>query len=210
MDKVFIYWNNSNIFIEAQRLAEEREEGPDARFRVRIHFDNLMRLAHADRPVEKAFAVGSAPPEMEQLWNRMESNGIKVELFDRGNSRRGEQEMPDRLLQLRMLQDALDYDGDPGTVVLLKGDGAGYTEGAGFQSELERMHRRGWQVEILSWAHSCNQRMRRWVEENGAFVALDDFFDSVAFLEPSRSASSNITRSCAPRLGATPHGVIGF
>ena len=50
MDRVFIYWDNSNIFYEAQRLAEERNEGTDARYRVRINFDNLLRLAHADRP----------------------------------------------------------------------------------------------------------------------------------------------------------------
>ena len=49
MDEVFVYWDNSNIFHEMQRLAEERNEGPDARYRVRIHFDNLLRLAHADR-----------------------------------------------------------------------------------------------------------------------------------------------------------------
>ena len=29
MDRVFIYWDNSNIFHEAQRLAEERSEGPN-------------------------------------------------------------------------------------------------------------------------------------------------------------------------------------
>ena len=28
MERVFIYWDNSNIFIEAQRLAEEFEEEP--------------------------------------------------------------------------------------------------------------------------------------------------------------------------------------
>ena len=54
MDKVFIYWDNSNIFHEAQRLAEERNNGPDARYRVRINFSNMLRLAHADRPVERA------------------------------------------------------------------------------------------------------------------------------------------------------------
>ncbi len=186
MDKVFIYWDNSNIFHEAQRLAEERNGGPDARYRVRINFDNVLRLAHADRPVEKAFAAGSVPPEMRQLWNRMESQGVEVQLFDRGSSGAGEQEMPDRLLQLRMLEDALDYNGNPGIVALLIGDGAGYLEGAGFHRTLERMHNRGWRVEILSWAHSCNQRMRRWAEDNGAFVPLDDFYDSVTFLEPSR------------------------
>ena len=186
MNSVFIYWDNSNIFHEAQRLAEEREGGPNARYRVRVHFDNLLRLAHADRPIERALAVGSVPPEMRQLWNRMENNGVEVQLFDRGSPERGEQEMPDRLLQLRMLEDALDYNGDPGIVTLLTGDGAGYLEGAGFHSTLERMHRRGWRVEILSWAHSCNQRMRRWAQENGVFVPLDDFYDAITFMEPSR------------------------
>ena len=97
--------------------------------------------------------------------------------------------MPDRLLQLRMLEDALDYNGDPAVVVLLTGDGAGYLEGAGFHSTLKRMHRRGWRVEILSWAHSCNQRMRRWAGENGVFVALDDFYEAITFMEPSRPGS---------------------
>ncbi len=185
MSGVFIYWDNSNIFIEAQRLAEERNEGPEARRRVRVHFENMFLLAQAGRPMEKALAAGSVPPELRQLWNRLESRGGDVQLFDRGSMERGEQEMPDRILQLRMLEDGWDYNGDPGTVVMLTGDGAGYLEGAGFHRTLERMHRRGWKIEILSWAHSCNQRMRRWAEENGAFVALDDFFDSVTFMEPS-------------------------
>ena len=187
MDRVFIYWDNSNIFHEAQRFAEERSEGPYARFRVRVHFDNMLRLAHADRTIERALAAGSIPPEMRQLWNRLEGRGVEVSLFDRGSHERGEQEMPDRVLQLRMLEDALDFNGNPGIVVLLTGDGAGYLEGAGFHSTLERMHLRGWRVEILSWAHSCNQRMRRWAEDNGVFVPLDDFYESITFLEPSRS-----------------------
>lgn len=186
MDRVFIYWDNSNIFHEAQRLAEEQDEGPGARYRVRIHFENLLRLAHANRPLQKAVVAGSVPPEMRQLWNRMESAGIEAHLFDRGAVHRGEQEMPDRVLQLRMLEDALDFNGDPGIVVLLTGDGAGYLEGTGFHSTLERMHKRGWRVEILSWAHSTNQRMRRWAEANGIFVALDDFYRAITFMNPSR------------------------
>ena len=186
MDSVFIYWDNSNVFLEAQRIAEERGEGRYARDRVRINFDNTFRLAEAGRPVQRAFAAGSIPPEMRQLWNRLESTGVEVHLFDRGQPDRGEQGMPDQMLQLRMLEDALDYNGAPGVVVLLTGDGAGYLEGAGFHSTLERMHRRGWRVEILSWAHACNQRMRRWAEENGVFVPLDDFYEAITFMEPSR------------------------
>lgn len=186
MDRVFVYWDNSNIFHEAQRLAENRGEGPGARYRVRIHFENMLRLANADRPMERALAAGSVPPEMRQLWNRLEGAGVEARLFDRGSPDRGEQETPDRMLQLQMLRDAADYNGNPGVVVLLTGDGAGYHEGAGFHSDLERMHRRGWRVEILSWRHSTNQRMRRWAEANGLFVSLDDHYDAITFMTPSR------------------------
>ena len=190
MGGVFIYWDNSNIFHEAQRLAGERNEGPDARYRVRINFDALLQLVQAERPLMHAVAAGSVPSEMRHLWNRLENMGVEVKLFDRGDPERGEQDIPDRVLQLRMLEDALDNNGNPGIVVLLTGDGAGYSEGAGFHSTLERMHKRGWKVEIVSWAHSCNQRMRRWAEENGIFVALDDFYDAVTYLEPSRPGSA--------------------
>ena len=80
MDKVFVYWDNSNIFIGARAEAEERE-GAAARYRVRIS-------------------------------------------------------------QLQMLRDFADYNGDPGIVVLLTGDGQGFYDGAGFHADLERMHRR--------------------------------------------------------------------
>ena len=186
MEGVFIYWDNSNILHEAQRLAVQREADANARYRVCIEFENLLRLAHADREVKRALAVGSVPPEMRQLWNRMEAMGVEVKLFDRGDSSKGEQDVLDRLLQLRMLEDALDFNGDPGIAVVLTGDGAGYYEGTGFHSTLERMRRRDWRVEILSWAHACNQRMRRWADDNGAFVSLDDFYDSITFMEPSR------------------------
>ena len=198
MDNVFIYWDNSNNFHEAQRFAESSNDGPDARYRVRINFDNMYRLAHADRPVKHAVAAGSVPPEMRQLWNRMENLGVDVNLFDRGDPQRGEQEMPDRVLQLRMLEDALDYNGDPGIAVLLTGDGAGYVEGSGFHSTLERMKRRNWRIEILSWEHSCNRRMRQWAQQNGVFVPLDDFYESITFTVPSREGY----QFAAPRYSA--------
>lgn len=184
MDRVFIYWDNSNIFIGAQAEAEERE-GASARHRVRVNFRNMMKLASAERPVEKAIAAGSVPPELRRLWNRLESEGIKVELVDRGSVERGEQQGPDRILQLQMLRDFADYNGDTGVAVVLTGDGQGFYDGAGFHADLERMHRRGWRVEVISWANSCNQRMRRWVEENGVFIPLDDYYEAVTFLNPS-------------------------
>ena len=70
--------------------------------------------------------------------------------------------------------------------MLLTGDGAGYAHSRGFHSTLERMHRRGWGVEVLSWAHSCNRGMREWAETRGLFIPLDDYYDAITFREPSR------------------------
>lgn len=61
----------------------------------------------------------------------------------------------------------------------------GYLEGAGPYSTLERMYKRRSRIEILSWAHSCNQRMRSWAQEHGVVVPLDDSYESITFTEPS-------------------------
>ncbi|MGU9951764.1 MAG: NYN domain-containing protein [Gammaproteobacteria bacterium WSBS_2016_MAG_OTU1] len=203
MKKVYIYWDNSNIFHEVQRLAEEQNGTPSARDRVHINFDNLLCLAQADREMGRLIAAGSVPPEMKQLWKRMENKGVEVELFDRIVERNGGRETPDRFLQLRMMENGINNIDTPGIVVLLTidsdSDGAEYSKGYGFHRTLERLHKRGWQVEILSWAHACNRRMREWAEENGTFIALDDFYNSITFFESSRQG-----HELAPARGSAP------
>ena len=181
MKKVFIYLDNSNIFISAQEAAVERE-GEVARARVRIHFRNLLALAHADRPIERAIAVGSIPPELRQVWNRLENEDVEVQLLERG-ALHGSEQGVDQVLQTIMLRDTVDYNGVPGIAVLLTGDGSGFVDGVGFHADIERMHGRGWDIEVLSWRHSCNRRMREWAEKNGKFIALDNFYNSITFLE---------------------------
>ena len=183
MENVFIYWDNSNIFISVRGVAVERE-GATARHRVRVDFRNLLMLARAGRDIERAIAVGSVPPELRHVWNRMENEGVTVELLERG-AIEGREQGVDQTLQTAMLRDALDYNGDPGIAVLLTGDGSGFIDGVGFHADLERMHRREWRIEVLSWRHSCNRRMREWAEENGTFVALDDFYENITFLGPA-------------------------
>ena len=87
MDKVFIYWDNSNIFVGGQQAAIEREGGT-ARYRTRIHFQNLLVLAYAGREIERAIAVGSVPPELRHVWNRLENEGVTVRLLERGATER--------------------------------------------------------------------------------------------------------------------------
>ena len=197
VDKAFIYWDNSNIFIGAQHVAVERE-GEGARARVRVHFGHLLELARAGRPIGHATAVGSVPPELRHVWNRLENEGVSVQRFERG-SLHGREQGVAQALQTAMLRNGFDYNGDPGIAVMLTGDGAGFHDGVGFHADLERMRRRGWRVEVLSWRHSCNRGMREWAEANGSFVTLDDFYESITFLEvpaPGQPAA-------APRYAAS-------
>lgn len=113
MDSIFLYWDNSNIFISAQGLAAERE-GWGARSRVRIHFPSMIQLARRQRPIGPALAVGSVPPELRSVWKGLEAEGIEVQLFERGKLG-GQEQGVDQALQTAMLRDALDNNGDPGT-----------------------------------------------------------------------------------------------
>ena len=120
--------------------------------------------------------AGSIPPELTTLW---ENKGVQVELCNRHGH--GEQQMPDRALQMEILHDCITNLDSPGVMVLLTGDRAGYSRGKGFQVNLESVHSMGWSVEVLLWLNSCNAS---WVVSNGSFCALDKFYWAITVLEP--------------------------
>jgi hypothetical protein len=181
---VYLFVDNSNIFISAKAVAETRE-GRAARDSVRLQFENLLLLAHAGRDLAKAFVVGSIPPEQRTVWDRMTAaTGIVPELYERGSLSGGEQGL-DQCLQVHMLR-ALSDNPDPQISVLLTGDGAGYDDGVGFHADMARLHAAGWGIEVLSWGRSCRRTLREWATANGCFVSLDEYYESVTFLEGGR------------------------
>jgi len=180
---VYLFWDNSNIYIPAQNVAAKRE-GIHAPKAVRIQFDNLRQLAVAGRTLGAAVCVGSIPPDMKELWDRLRKTGVKVELFERGGES-GQEQGVDQCLQVHILRAGLDNP-DPQIAVLLTGDGKGYLDGVGYHADIERLQKRGWGVEVLSWDVACNARLRQWATNNGVYVPLESFYDSVTFLEGSR------------------------
>ena len=138
--EVYIFWDNSNIFISALAVGAKRE-GFFSHNVLRIDFRKLLHLAHADRPVARAFAAGSIPPELREVWDRLQEAGVEVELQERGSESHTEQGI-DARLQVAMLREMADN--SPQIAVLLTGDGAGYADNKGFHADLERMERKGW------------------------------------------------------------------
>ena len=185
---VYVYWDNSNIFLGARDVAEHLEHDvPNIRMRVRVDFRKLLLLAHDERPLKRTVAAGSIPPAMEELWHRLANDGkVHVDLFNRHGY--DEQGVPDTVLQWEILLNAINIK-PPGVMVLLTGDGAGY-QGKGFLKVLKSVHHLGWKVELLAWRWSCNEGMLQWVQENGLFVPLDEFYASITFLEGSPSRDS--------------------
>jgi NYN domain len=183
-DRVHIVWDNSNIFISGRSVCDKLEYRPNE---FRIYFENLIDLAADNRKVEQVFCVGSVPPPTDSVWGHIQKKtGKKPELYERG-AESGKEQAIDQALQTRMLRLGYDYD-PPETLVLLSGDGSGYLEGTGFFADIKRLHRIGWDVEVVAWRDHCKRPMRAWAEENGVFVALDDFYASVTFLNASRRA----------------------
>ena len=65
-------------------MAEERKHGAVMAQRcVRINFANLLLLAHTRRPVRRLAAAGSIPTNLCALWDKIQNEGVKADLFDR-------------------------------------------------------------------------------------------------------------------------------
>lgn len=180
-DFVNLYVDNSNIFIEAQRIAGRRGEDASA---CRLYFNNFIDLALQGRPVKEVVWGGSVPPARDSVWDHLRNKGVEPELIPR--SRSGENETVDHIIQLRMHRHGRKYRGQPGTMIVGTGDGKGYDDEDGFLFDLEGFLEEGWKIEVMSWEHSCHRRLRKFAEENGKFVNLDHFFEQITFIKDGR------------------------
>ena len=179
-----IFWDNSNIWLVGRGVCQQREPGDEAAFR--IHFGNLLDFIVGNRLVHYAFVGGSVPPNNDPLWQRFDSLGIRVNKQERGAATGGEVAV-DEIIQLEMANRVLDA-GAPETMVLLTGDGAGYADGQGFIKQLERAHKHGWEIEVVSWDGGCNRYLKAFAQAHGTYRALEPAYDTVTFINNKRWA----------------------
>jgi hypothetical protein len=179
---VSIFWDNSNIWLVGKRVCSQIEPGDEYAFR--IDFEKLLDFALNGRPLDYAFVGGSVPPSTDSLWKRFTDLGIEVETQERGQAS-GSEIGVDQIIQLSIANRILDSE-IPGTLVLLTGDGSGYSDGKGFLKQLERAHKHGWQVEVLSWDAGCNRHLRQFAAENGLYRSLEPVYKQVSFINNKR------------------------
>ena len=179
-----LFWDNSNIWIVGQNVCSIREPGNE--FEFRIHFSNLFYYVCQNRTVNYAFLAGSIPPENDAVWNRFKSLGIEVDRQERGAG--GGEIAVDEAIQLAMANRIIDCD-SPETMVLLTGDGAGYTQGRRFVKQLERAMKKGWNIEIVSWDIGINRRLKDFATRNGTYIQLEVAYDDITFINNKRWAN---------------------
>jgi len=84
----------------------------------------------------------------------------------------------------------------PGLLVLVTGDGAGWTRGDGMLAAAQRLARQGWAVEVLAWGDSLNRHLAAWASRPPhALVELDAFYRASTYVERGRgSGTLDLTR----------------
>lgn len=180
-----LFWDNSNIWLVGQQLCKKKEAGHQQDFR--IHFKNLFDFAVNSRQVDYAYVAGSIPPASDPLWNYFKKLGVNVEKQERGESTGGEIAV-DAAIQLQMANRILDCE-FPSHLVLLTGDGSGYSDGKGFIKQLERALNHNWTIEVVSWDNGCNRHLKKFAVDNGTYRSLDPVYNSVTFVNNHRWAT---------------------
>lgn len=181
---MFIFWDNSNIHISGLRVMEKMEPTqPKELFRT--NFKNLFSLVKNGRDVDAAYLSGSIPPPSNSLWAYLQNMGIQLQLLNK-TAEGTEQESVDMSLQTMMLRTAIDHLSNPSTIAVLTGDGAGKQLGEGFLTDLKRIKDMQWNIEVYAWEISCNRYLKEFAEQNGKFIALETYYDSITFLKEDR------------------------
>jgi NYN domain len=176
---VHLFVDLSNIFLGARQMATTLHEYPPA---LRLSAEHLHRVMAAGRPVASATLVANAMvPEAALRHFRPWFRVLRAET----GRQTGTEQSADQLLQNAIFLELL-QPSEPGIVVLATGDGAGWRDGRGFIPTLIAARRRGFAVEVVSFAASLNPALRDLADATGMLVELDDYYFAVTFLEGLR------------------------
>ncbi len=183
---LFVYVDNSNVWIEGQRisavkkgLAKSTHDAMERKVLAHWSYDfgRLYELAcPSGMKIGRSILFGSRPPVNDSLWQRAEAGGFQVTALDR-NAANKEKKVDTSLTQM-INDDYIDHmkpeRGD--MLVLVAGDGD-------FVPTINSLKRRGIRVRVVFWRHATSRELREAADE---FVELDPHFDWLS-LHQSRS-----------------------
>lgn len=178
---LFVYVDNSNIWIEGQRasavqkgLAKDAWEAMDQGILDRgwtYDFGRLYELAcPPDAQIGRSILLGSRPPKNDSLWQRARDEGFEVEVFDRSAANK-EKRVDTRLVTVIMEDSFQHMRSDRGdTAVIVAGDGD-------YVPAVESLHQRGLRARVVCWKHATNRDLQQMADE---YQPLDPHLDHLS------------------------------
>lgn len=170
MDRLHIFLDNSNVWIEGQRAATGAGLGDDRKDAAyRIDFGELLKLVGAGRAIVQANLYGSEPPPNDSVWNIAKDRGFTPTVFKRNFQNR--EKKVDTQLCVDVTRAVYSHMPTDRTMVLVAGD-------ADYMPAIEVALQRGWKVEVYFWANA-NRELRQ--DDRFAFVDLTPHAFKVGF-----------------------------
>ncbi len=174
MNGLHLFIDNSNIFIEAQRVARNKFYYDDELVvRLRICYGSLLEVIRQSRTLKETVLVGSRPPQNDALWEKLKELQVEPRIFDRSPS--GKEKRVDAELT-NAIRDTLEDNPTPGIIAIVAGD-------QDYVPTLNRCVKKNWKVEIYFWDQASSELKSL---PNTNFISLDEYFEKITFREKSR------------------------
>lgn len=175
MNGLHLFIDNTNIFIEAQRVAREKYFYDDELvIRLRIDYGSLLNKVRDGRKLMETVLVGSRPPQKDTVWNTLKTLGIEPRIFDRSIFTGKEKKVDAELTNA--IRDTLEDNLKPGTIAIVAGD-------KDYIPTLERCVKRKWNVEVYFWSQASGELKKM---TGVKFINLDSFFTDITFKQKQR------------------------
>jgi hypothetical protein len=183
---VFTYVDNSNVWIEGQRiqavkrgLAHDVRDAMDRNVGAPWAYD-FGRLYEPVCPpraqVGRSILLGSRPPPNDSVWERAHAEGFEVEVFNRNVANKEKQ--VDTSIVTTMLDDSYQHmkpdRGD--TAVLVAGDGD-------YVPSVKSIQKRCLHAWVVFWKHATSRELRETAHH---FSEHDQCFDYLTWPELGR------------------------
>jgi uncharacterized LabA/DUF88 family protein len=181
--RIFIFVDNSNIFIEGQKEYGNSHFNRELGLRYRLDFGKLFEyIARSrgdiffDTDSGKTFPklYGSEPPKMDSLWKFLKNFGVDVQVFQR-NAFNKEKEVDSALIwdAAELILTEAKKEGD--IIAIAGGD-------KDFLKINTKGQEKGYEVEYYCWYHSACHEIKHL--EN--FHNLTAVIDKIGFVEKDR------------------------
>lgn len=174
-----IYVDNSNVFIEGQRVAavengyalniEDAIGHRTLDISYRLDFGKLYEFVskNGSPDVRCAILFGSRPPQNDSLWAMAKSAGFQLVIEDRSAS--NQEKKIDTAIVTKMIAHSYEKaDKDKDRLVLVSGDGD-------YVPAVKQLVGRGFAVDVFFWEHASRELQQvcsRFIELNSHFHKL--------------------------------------